>query len=77
MYRIAKFGFGFRRDEKRAIANPAIHCNRWHRRESVELRELSILLLPVLSVEGIYHKRQIELVELPPDAIACMVAVRG
>lgn len=46
--------------------------------ESVELRELSILLLPVLkTVEGIYHKGQIELVELPQDAIAYMVAVRG
>ncbi|MBD1908480.1 hypothetical protein H6F53_23830 [Trichocoleus sp. FACHB-832] len=44
---------------------------------SVEFRELSILLLPVLSVEGIYQNRQIELVELPQDAIACMVAVRG
>lgn len=39
--------------------------------ESVQLRELSLLLLPVLkTVEGIYHKGQIELVELPQDAIA-------
>nr|WP_242022187.1 hypothetical protein [Trichocoleus sp. FACHB-90] len=34
----------------------------------MELRELSILLLPVLkTVEGIYRKGQIELVELPQD----------
>ncbi|MEP0875146.1 hypothetical protein NDA00_04735 [Funiculus sociatus GB2-M2] len=32
------------------------------------MRELSILLLPVLkTVEGIYRKGQIELVELPQD----------
>jgi len=53
VYRIAKFGFGFRRDEKRAIA-PAY-----------------------IATDGIYQNRPIELVELPQDAIAYMVAVRG
>ncbi|MBD1931996.1 MULTISPECIES: hypothetical protein [Cyanophyceae] len=34
-------------------------------------------LQPYIATDGIYQNRPIELVELPQDAIACMIAVRG